>query len=354
MELVSVIIPNWNGKSLLNECLASVYNQTYPNIEIIVVDNGSTDGSREYLESRVERVKSSEGWHNVGAQRAVPLLILNNKNEGFAKAVNQGIKQSKGTFVMPLNNDIVLEKTFIEEMVKAAKKDSKIGTVSGKLIRNDKYGQIVIDCTGHVIFKNRLLTNRGFNELDKGQYDKEEYVFGASGAAPLYRRLMLNDIAVDGQFYDESFFSFLEDVDLDWRAQLRGWSVYYTPLAVAFHHRGGSAVRRSKIVEMHNFKNRYLLMIKNDNAKSVAKNLPGILFSDLVKSGALLFRCPKALLGIADVIKLLPQTLKKRKVIQQNKVVSLDDMEKWFRPFSYRSWFKRHIREDVYKLRDEG
>jgi len=333
MDLVSVIVLNWNGKHLLGDCLDSIGKQTYPAIETIVVDNGSIDGSLNYLKENYPGVK----------------LIANEQNLGFAKAMNMGMKAAKGAYLMPLNNDITLEADFIKEMVAAAKEPS-VGSVSGKLIKADSPNTQMIDSTGHVLFRNRLVRNRGVG-LHISQFNEEDYVFGACGAAPLYKREMLDDVAVDGEYYDENFFSFFEDVDLDWRAQLRGWKCKYTPKATAYHWRGGTAMRRSTIVEKHNYKNRYLLMLKNDSPLYFIKNFPQILLTDIIKTSALLFRAPSALTGWLSVIKYLPSTIRKRRQIQRRRKVSAAQIERMFAKFDYLSWIKQHLREDVYNLR---
>lgn len=329
--LVSIIIINWNGASLLKGCLDAVFNQTYSPIEVLLVDNGSTDNSLEIA-----------GKYEVK-------IIANKENLGFAKGINQGIKESKGEFILPLNNDVVLDKEYIENLVKIINSDNKIGSVMGKLLWAGTDG--LIDSAGHTIHKNRLPRNIGTGIKDGEQFNIKKEVFGVCGAAPLYRKDMLEDTKINGEYYDEDFFAFLEDVDLDWRARLLGWKAYYVPEAVADHHRGGTAVRRTKTVELHNFKNRYLMVMKNDYILSHWKNVHQILFTDVVKSGALLFRYPTALLGFFSVIKLMPKTLKKRSLIKRKRKVSRKEMEKWFLPFDYKSWFKQHLISDVYDLR---
>ncbi len=333
-ELVSVIILNWNGKHLLDDCFQSVLKQTYENVEIIVVDNGSTDDSVKHINENYGQIE----------------LILNDENLGFAKGMNIGMKRAKGDYLIPLNTDIKLDKDFIKQMIEASN-EPDVGMVSGKLIKADSLEGDLIDSTGHVVYKNRLCGNLG-RGVHESQFKKEEYVFGASGAAPLYKREMLEDIAVNGEYYDENFFSFLEDIDLDWRAQLRGWKCKFAPSAIAFHWRGGTAVRRTTIVEKHNYKNRYLMILKNDSFLYFLKNLPQIVFTDIIKSSALLFRAPTALTGWFSVIKYLPGTLRKRSHIQKRRKVSGKEIEKLFKKFDYKNWFKTHITEDVYNIRN--
>lgn len=329
MKSVSVIVLNWNGKEFLEDCISSVLRQTYSEIEVLVIDNASTDGSVELLRQKFPQLK----------------LIENLTNEGFCKPINQGIKISRGYYVVPLNFDVILTDTFVEEMVKAVEIESKVGSAAGKLLRFDKTGdKYLLDSTGHIIFRNRLAVNRGESEPDNGQYNMVEFVFGTSGAAPLYKREMLEDIKVNGEYYDETFFAFWEDIDLDWRAQLRGWRCAYTPSAVAYHQRGGPQLRRSKIVELHNYKNRYLVMLKNDTLWSLIKVLPQLLFTELLKGGALLVRCPSALLGWFDLFKVFPETIKKRRLIQTRRTVNQQEFEEWFQSFDYFKWIKRHLR----------
>jgi GT2 family glycosyltransferase len=207
MDLVSVIIPNWNGERFIKECLLSVYGQTYSPLEVILIDNGSTDKSLDIVREDFPEV----------------VLLKNQTNLGFSKAVNQGIEKAKGKFILLLNNDVTLQPEFVSVTVKAISSADDVGSVSGKLLIPADGGADVIDSTGHLIFRNRLAIDRGDGEKDLGQYDSAEEVFGACAAASLYRRAMLDDVAVNGEYFDLSFFAFLEDVDLNWRAQLRGW-----------------------------------------------------------------------------------------------------------------------------------
>lgn len=330
MKLVSIVILNWNGKDYLRQCITSGLEQTHHPIELFVIDNASSDGSVEWLQQNFPSLS----------------VIRNKKNLGFAAAINQGIRLSRGDYVMPLNFDVIMTKTFVEELVKVAERDTRTGSVSGKLLRfaSPEENRSYIDSAGHIIYRNRLVVNRGESEIDFGQYDQEEEVFGACGAAPLYCREMLEDIKIGGEYYDENFFAFWEDIDLDWRARLRNWESLYTPRAVAYHQRGGPSLRRSSAVELHNYKNRYLVILKNDKLYSFLKASPQILFTEILKAGAILTRCPSALVkGWILLIRLLPQTLKKRKEIQGRRLVSQTEIEKWFYKFDYPKWIRRHL-----------
>ncbi|MBN1136110.1 MAG: glycosyltransferase family 2 protein [Anaerolineae bacterium] len=218
--MVSIVIVNYNAGELLHRCLASIARQTCPNWEVIIVDNASQDESLQCVE-QFGRVR----------------VIRNSKNVGFATAQNQGLGLAQGCYLMPLNFDIEMTPRFLDEMVAAMELAPTIGIVTGKLMTMSTDGRHLdtFYSTGHVMPPNGYALHRGEGERDQGQYDDMGEVFGAPGAAPLYRREMLADIAFRGQIFDESLFTWYEDVDLDWRAQRLGWKCVYTPTAVAYH-----------------------------------------------------------------------------------------------------------------------
>lgn len=338
MKLVSTVLVNFNGLSDLAECLESIKRQDYENIELIVVDNRSTDGSLEALERFADDPLNRSRF-----AAASPRLLANSSNVGFSPALNQGIRESAGEYVMPLNTDVVLEAGFVSALVSAFE-DTGVGSASGKLLRFPPGGEDnIIDSVGHIVFKNRLAENRGEGRPGASSFLAEEQVFGTCGAAAVYSRGMLEDVRVGGEYFDEDFFAFWEDLDLDWRAALRGWKCVYKPGAVAYHRRGGAGYRKSLLVEYHNYKNRYLMVIKNDSVRYLLRNLPGILLTEVLKGGALLVRCPGALLSLLEVARLLPAMLKKRRAIQSRRIVPAAELEKWFQPFDYRRWIKRHL-----------
>lgn len=338
MKQVSAIIINYNGLHDLPEFLESLHAQDYPDIELIVVDNCSNDGSTEYLEEFARSEKARKRFTGES-----PVFIKNEDNRGFSPALNLGISKSGGEYVLSLNTDIVLEPDFLSNLA-SVMNGEKVGSASGKLLRFPPHNpDNMIDSAGHLIFKNRLAENRGEGETGSVSYMESAEVFGTCGAAALYSREMLEDIKVRGEYFDEDFFAFWEDLDVDWRSRIRGWHCIYNPEAVAYHKRGGAGYRKSLIVEYHNYKNRYLMVIKNDSLAGLFRNLPGILFTDILKTGALLIRCPRAVLAIFEVIKLMPGMLAKRKRIQGDRVVSDKDMERWFEPFHYRKWIRRHL-----------
>ncbi|MBU1945249.1 MAG: glycosyltransferase family 2 protein [Actinobacteria bacterium] len=337
MKPVSVVLINFNGLGDLPACLQSLEEQDYPDIELILIDNASSDGSPAVLREFASRPGARARFAG-----DTPTLIANEANIGFSPALNQGIKASSGSYVMPLNTDVVMDPGFISAMVRAASGEG-VGSVSGKLLRFPPHERgNIIDSAGHVIFRNRLAENRGEGSPgDVACLDRAE-VFGTCGAAALYSREMLDDVAVDGEYFDEDFFAFWEDLDLDWRARLRGWRCVYEPAALAWHARGGAGYRKSLLVERHNYKNRWLTVMKNDSARYLLRNLPGVTFTELMKAGALLLRCPAALPAAVDLLRLAPRMLAKRRVIQSRRLVPARELERWFEPFDYGRWVRRH------------
>jgi GT2 family glycosyltransferase len=339
MTLVSVIIINFNGMSDLPACLGSITAQDHPDLELVLVDNCSTDGSADMLR---DFSRQQANLRRFAADS--PLLISNDTNEGFSAALNRGIRESGGELVMSLNTDVVLEPSFISSLVGTIEADDRAGSASGKLLRFPPGGHDnVIDSAGHVVFRNRLAENIAEGQRGTESALEPAEVFGTCGAAALYRREMLQDVQVMGEYFDEQFFAFWEDLDMDWRSRIRGWKCLYNPQAIAYHRRGGAGYRKSLLVEYHNYKNRYLLMIKNDSPLFLLKNLPGILVTEMLKAGALLFRCPRALLALIEVARLTPLMLSKRRVIQSARVLSARDLEAWLQPFPYRKWIRRHL-----------
>jgi GT2 family glycosyltransferase len=192
----------------------------------------------------------------------------------------------------------------------------------------------VIDSTGLFLKKTRQQFLRGHGQVDSGAYDRLEYVFGACGAAPLYRRDMLEMCKFEGQYFDETFFAYKEDVDLAWRAQLFGWKSLYTPEAVAIHARSFKPGQReglSKEVRLHSVKNRYLLLVKNELVYTFIRHLWPILFYDLRILVYLLLFEQSSLKGLYQALTLLPSALRWRRFIMAHKQVDGPYMLAWMR-----------------------
>lgn len=236
---ISVIVPNWNGAQHLPICLDSLRRQTLSGAEIIVADNGSTDGSLQLLERCYPEVQ------------VLPL----EQNRGFAGACNAGMQLARGRFIALLNNDTEADVSWLEEVVAAFARHPEAGLVASKMLlfhRRDTF-----HTAGDFYRVDGIPGNRGVWERDEGQYDEEEYVFGACGGSAAYRRSMLEQVGL----LDEDFFYSCEDVDLAWRAQLARWRCVYTPRAVVYHKL--SATGGGATASFYDGRNTIYLLIKD-------------------------------------------------------------------------------------------
>jgi len=318
--MVSVLITTYNSATLLERCLHSVIDQAYQPLEVIVVDNASEDGTRDIL-ARTEKIR----------------VLYKENNIGFAAAQNQAARSASGTWLLSLNPDVILDPNFISELVGTGEQHSRIGTVCGKLLRwNPTMTQPltdVIDSTGIYFRRDLRHLDRGAEQLDRGQYDQYEYVFGATGAAALYRRTMLDDIMVEGEYFDEQFFAYREDADLAWRAQLRGWQCVYTPKAVGWHVRRVTPERRKDLpdeINWHSIKNRFLMRAKNISWPLYARCFLQTTFRDAQVIGYCLLADRKLASALVAVWKLRRELSRKRRIIQSRRRVPDAQLGRWF------------------------
>jgi GT2 family glycosyltransferase len=308
---VAVVVVSWNSVRFLPDCLDSLHRLERPPAELWVVDSGSTDGSARVAAERYPRARVVECGENVG----------------FCRANNIGIRSSAAPFVLVLNPDTRLEPVFLERLLPAFE-DPRVGIAAGKLLRFDG---TLLDSCGQMLARSRQPVDRGYGSPDRGQFDRDEEVFGACGAAALYRRSMLESIAdPDGPspgstsgrsepaeapseaggartYFDEAFFAFYEDLDLAWRARRQGWKAVYRHEAVGYHARGGSArgsryarrfaamLGRSPEIRFHIVKNRYLTLLRNDSVAGYLANVPFIWGRDLATLILLLLTSPGVL-----------------------------------------------------------
>jgi len=239
-ETLSVIVVNWNRKELLRACLASLLSQEGVQKEIIVVDNGSSDGSVQMLEQEFRSVK----------------VIGNTVNLGFCAANNQGIAAASGEFIALLNNDAEACPNWLYELRRVFDSRPDVGMAASKVLVWEDPRRI--DKAGHLIYLDGQNRGRGSGELDIGQYDTMEEILWPDGCAAMYRRGMLEQIGG----FDEDFFAYADDAELGLRARIAGWRCFYTPAAVVRHHRGATlgvrSLRRVELIE----RNRILLAAK--------------------------------------------------------------------------------------------
>ena len=318
---VAVTIVTYNSGRFIKRCLESVLDQQYSEVEIIVVDNGSTDGTVDILEPFQDRCR----------------VIYNDENVGFAAAQNQAIALSQADWVLTLNPDVLLLPDFLQALVHAGNLDPAVGTVCGKLLTMsagfDFPEKPVVDSTGIFFTPNLRHLDRGSLEFDNGHYRQYEYVFGATAAAALYRREMIEDILVDGEFFDSDFFVYREDADVAWRAQLMGWKCLYAPYARGYHVRKALPGNRRALpaqINMHSVKNRFLLRMKNISGDVYRKYWLSITMRDCVVVGCCLLWEFTSLKAFLFLFRNYRRVMSKRRQIQERRRVDDQYMASWF------------------------
>lgn len=321
-ELVTVTLVTYNSGRYIKRCLESVLAQKGPPIEIIVIDNNSTDGTRDILERYEDRCR----------------IVYNHDNIGFAAAQNQAIQLSRGSWILTLNPDVLLMPYFIQAMLEAGRLDNRIGTVCGKLLVMspdfDIEARPRVDSTGIYFTPHLRHLDRGSREVDNGHYLKREYVFGATAAAALYRRAMIDDISLNGEFFDPDFFVYREDADVAWRAQLMGWRCLYTPYARGYHVRAvlpGNRRVLPREINMHSVKNRFLMRMKNMTGDLYRRHWVAITARDAVVAGCCLLYEHYSLRAFWHVLRSWRRTWEKRQLIMARKRVTDEYIAGWFR-----------------------
>jgi GT2 family glycosyltransferase len=239
MPLASVIIPNWNGIQHLPVCLEALRAQSYPRVEVIVVDNASSDGSQLLLENQYPEVR----------------LLALERNLGLTGGNNTGFRAAQGEILVSLNNDTQAEPYFVEALVAGLMKHAEAGMAASKMRLFDQ--RQILHSAGDGYGLDGIPFNRGVWQQDKGQFEKADWVFGGCGGAVAYRRAMLDDVGL----FDESFFMYCEDVDLNWRAQLAGWRCWYVPDAVVYHKL--SATGGGPVASFYTGRNTLWVLAKN-------------------------------------------------------------------------------------------
>lgn len=314
---IAVVLANWNGAAFISRCLDALFEQTHPPFEVVVVDNGSTDGSQDLIRRQYPKVK----------------LIEQQVNEGFCRSYNLGIRNTVCPYVLILNTDVFLDRDFLFEVLKAINYCSDIGSVACKLFRD---GTDTIDNVGLYLQPWLRVTN-------SRNVSKPEFVFSASGSAMFCRRTMLEDICLFGDYFDETFFLYWEDMDLSWRARLRGWRCLYSPRAIATHIGSASqsgrirTLHKAPLVQRHIWKNRYLILTKNAPVEVLIVLFPwlflGECFHWLIICLCRPYRLPIFFLAHFDYLRLLRSVLKKRRMVQNGRQIGLREVLNIFERF---------------------
>lgn len=317
---VSVVLITFNSARYLLRCAEGVAAQSHRELDVVVVDNASSDDSLSRARALFPDAR----------------FIANATNTGFSAAANQGIAATRGDYVLLLNPDVLLEPTYLSTLVGALERaGDRFGSATGKLLRG--LGDSIVR-TGVIDSKGIRMTRNGRHfDIDAGEVDRggdaTVEVFGASGAAALHRRAMLDDVAEDGQVLDEDFFAYREDADLAWRSRLRGWRALYVPDAHAYHVRRVTPEVRSALpaeINMHSVKNRFLLRLKNQGKYLALRDALFAIPRDLVVVAAALTIERSSLPAISWLWKNRARVAAKRRAVQARRSVSDREIAKWF------------------------
>jgi len=345
--LVTVNLVVLNGEKYIRHCLDAIRQQTYPNLEINIFDNGSTDGTKEIIQSwKIE----TENWQPIN-------LIFNQVNLGTWPGQEKAIESSHGKYIVALSVDVLMHPTAIEKAVKVLEKDEKIGGVQSKIyqykieVRPQLEERVIktnlIDTLGFQIFRSRRIINLGHGEEDRGQYDQETEIFAVEGAAPIFRKSAFEELRVLGEIADREMFWYGDDLDIGWRMRLFGWKQVYSPKVIMYHDRsttkGMSMGWKDYFSRIHDrkkipifkkrldWRNKRLARIKNDYCRNMLRDFFPIARRELQELGYIIFFEPAVLLEIPKLVKLLPRMLKKRKIILARAQVGPKEMARWFR-----------------------
>jgi GT2 family glycosyltransferase len=298
----SVVIPNLNGAHFLEPCLESLAGQTLPPVEVVVVDNGSSDGSVDLLRERFPDAR----------------VLAFAENRGFAAAVNAGIAEANAELVAFLNNDAVADPGWLAELAACLERHPGAAAATSKLVLADDSGRL--DGAGDGLTRSFLPYVRGHGEPDDGRYGDEVEVFGASGAAAVWHASVLRELGG----FDERFFAYYEDVDLSFRARLRGYEIWYAPRAVVRHARGGTAGQHVDFALFHPVKNRWFMIVKNTPTGMMVRRLPAIAAGEAFFWGRTIRRrAPRALVrAYGEVVRSWPELRRQRQEIQAARTIS--------------------------------
>ncbi len=309
-SLVSVIIPNYNGKRFLETCLSALESQTYPaeRLEIILVDDASTDGSVAYVHTHFPQVR----------------VLSLERNSGLATACNHGAAIARGEIIALLNNDTEVEPEWVEALVEALVEHPWAGAAASKMLLFDR--RDVLHSAGDMMGVDGIPRNRGVWEQDRGQYDDQRVVFGGCGGAVAYRREVWE--ALGG--FDEDFFMYLEDVDLAWRMQLSGWGTVFAPEARVYHHL--SATGGGPLASYYTGRNTIWVIVKNMPTPLLRKYWRSIVRAQwhIARDALRAWRGAAArarLRGQMAGLLGIPRMLRKRKAIQAARSVDIEVLD---------------------------
>ena len=332
---LNISLVTQNAEEYLPFCLNSLFNQSFKDYTLSVIDNGSNDRTVAVIKENYSQIKVVEYHDNIG----------------FAKAHNKAISWTKSEYICILNQDVILEKEYLKNLIDFMDDNREVGSVAGKILSWDFNNNLKlnsIDSKGLKIFKNHRVI-----EIDQGQDDKVENtnleVFGVSGAVPIYRLEVLKKIKLENnlkadEYFDELFFSYKEDVDLAYRLRLAGFKSFYIPTSIAYHDRTvkgendlsdkttiKSRKNKDQMVKIYSYKNHLQVLYKNEFFSNLIKYFFHIFWYELKKLIYILFNEPSTLRGLKLYFKQLKQIKKKRNYIKKNiRKINAKELAKWY------------------------
>jgi GT2 family glycosyltransferase len=321
---VAVCIVTHNSAPDLPGCLEAVARLEHRPLEIVVVDCASADGSLEAARRSAPALPADVSFQAVGLA----------ENAGFAGGMNAAFGLSTAPFVLTLNADARPAPDYVSRLLALCAAHIRAGAVTGRLVRPvDSAGIRRLDACGMRLIRTWRHLDRGSGEEDRGQYSTPERVFGATGAASLFRRAALDDAAVEGEIFDARFHSFREDAELCFRLRERGWEILYEPAAVTEHRRFNLPERRSAmppVVNYHSLKNRYLLRLYHQTAGNLLRTLVPALLRDTAALGYVVLRERSSLAAYAWLWRHRAEILRRRRIIQGRRTVPAASLDRWF------------------------
>ncbi|NQV12796.1 MAG: glycosyltransferase family 2 protein [Parcubacteria group bacterium] len=330
---VSVSIVSYNSQKYLVSCLRHLIEQSYPTIEIILIDNASQQDPAIQIKKQLPDL-------NFKYQR-------NRKNLGYTGSHNIGIAKATGEYILCLNPDVFLDKDYIKNTVALMEKNKHIGAIQGKIFKCRFDGQLEktneIDSLG-----TKILLSHQYVELGGGEtaakYQTATEIFGVSGAAPMFRRAALEEIKSGQQYFDESFHTYKEDIDISWRLRHANWQCWLMPQAIAWHDRWetGSTEndrheevvqrrrQKSSHINFYSYRNHFLVNLKNEFWFNLIIYVPYIAWYEIKKFFYLFLFERSTLRGLGAALKLLPLTLRQRRDILRGSKMKPSDIRRWF------------------------
>lgn len=331
---VSVLVATHRDLPLVERALSGIQAIEDPSIEIVIVNN---DPDQDVVAWATERCPDA-------------LVIDMHYDAGYARAMNRAIDASSGERVLLLDSDLFVDPTYIGELLRGLADHPAAGCVGGKLRRYDLVRDEptpIIDSAGLRLGRNRRSIARLEGQpLSSLPTPKDEQVFGVDGAGMMLRREALESLCLDGEYFDESFFMYKEDIDLCWRLRLLGWEIWWIPTAEGLHGRSSKGLsdrsyilnarsfhrneqRKSQLARLHSMKNQWLMLLKNEDASNVLRDFPFIAGRELLVLAYNSIFAPRTLTAVAEFARSYPKARASRKAIQARRGVSASAFRRW-------------------------